>query len=360
VERAVSPHPLEDVTSKGWSETTSAIVTEFSAVGYYFGKELNERTGIPIGVIQSAWGGTPADAWTSLRGLSSDASLVPVFAEWSRMNDGHARAELRYKKAVADWEAAERKAKAEGIKPPGDFPWMPNEKGSWNPAGLFNAMIAPLTKAPIRGAIWYQGESNTSPERRDLYARLFQTMIRDWRRAWGHGDFPFLFTQLANWKSGPNTGWPAVREAQRDTLSLANTGMAVTIDIGNPDDIHPRNKQDVGKRLALWARAISYGEKLVYSGPLFRQATVEGGVMRVWFDHAASGLVAQGALEGFEIAGADGKWLPADARIDGSTVVVSSHVVEAPVAVRYAWSDNPRATLFNAEKLPASPFTSRP
>jgi sialate O-acetylesterase len=227
--------------------------------------------------------------------------------------------------------------------------------GQWTPAGLFNAMVAPLTKVAIRGVIWYQGEANTAPERAPIYGRLFQTMIRGWRTAWGQGNFPFLFVQLANYKAVPDSMWPEVREAQRNALSLANTAMAVTIDIGNPDDIHPRNKRDVGYRLFLAARALAYGENLEYSGPLLHQAAVEGNAVRLWFDHAASGLVLKPGAA-FEIAGEDGDFILADARIDGPSIILSNATIERPVHVRYAWKDNPSATLYNGEGLPASPF----
>jgi sialate O-acetylesterase len=183
-------------------------------------------------------------------------------------------------------------------------------------------------------------------------------MIRDWRRAWGVGDFPFYFVQLANFKAGANNRWPEVREAQRDTLALTNTGMAVTIDIGNPDDIHPRNKQDVGARLARWALASVYGQNIEYSGPLFRQATRDANGMRVWFDHAAGLNAHGGAPTGFEVAGSDRKFVPAEARIDGSSVLVSSAQIEHPAYVRYGWSDNPSCNLYNSAGLPASPFRS--
>jgi sialate O-acetylesterase len=230
--------------------------------------------------------------------------------------------------------------------------------GQWTPAGLFNAMVAPLIRMPIRGVIWYQGEANTAPERAPIYERLFPTMIRGWRKAWNQGAFPFLFVQLANYKGEPDGMWPEVREAQRNALALDGTAMAVSIDIGNPTDIHPKNKREVGRRLSLAARAVAYGEKVVYSGPLFRQATREGTSVRLWFDHTADGLRAKGALAGFEIAGADGAFQPAQARLDGSTVVVSHAGIPDPRRVRYAWSDNPRAALFNSEGLPASPFVS--
>ena len=205
--------------------------------------------------------------------------------------------------------------------------------------------------------IWYQGESNTDVERAPVYARLFPTMIEDWRSQWAQGDFPFLFVQIANFVSDDN--WPLVREAQRKTLSLANTGMAVTVDIGNATNIHPTDKQDVGHRLALWARTISYGEHVEDSGPLFRQAVPQGNAMHVWFNHAARGLVVKGGdLKGFEVAGEDGKFTSADAKIESDSVVVSSSSVAKPVYVRYGWASNPECNLFNGDGLPASPFSS--
>lgn len=354
----VADHPLEDVAAKTRVATTPETIGDFSAAAYFFGRELNKKYGVPIGLVESNWGGTPAEAWTSLTSLGADASLMPVFAEWGKMMQGQATSLLAREKQLKEWEQAVAKAKAEG-KPEPWRPWSNNQENSWQPAGLFNAMIAPLTRFPIRGAIWYQGESNAEPERAPLYAHLFQTMIQDWRRAWGQGDFPFLFVQIANFKTGPDAMWPEVRDAQRRTLSLANTGMAVTIDIGEATNIHPLNKQEVGRRLALGAEAISYGEKIESSGPLFRQATAEGGSMRVWFDHTAGGLKAKGdAVQGFEVAGADGKFVEAQARIDGATVVVSAPPVTAPKQVRYAWKDVPECNLFNGENLPASPFRS--
>ena len=217
-------------------------------------------------------------------------------------------------------------------------------------------MIAPLTPFAIRGVIWYQGEANSGPERAAHYARVFQTMIRDWRRAWGEGDFPFLFVQIANWEVVPEALWPDVRDAQRQALALTNTAMAVTIDIGDAVDIHPKNKHDVGVRLALAARALVYGEKLEWSGPLYRQVVPEEHALRVWFDHG-DGLNAKGAaLTGFEVAGVDGKYSPAEAKIEGSSVVVSNAAVLTPVSVRYGWAANPTCNLYNRAGLPASPF----
>jgi sialate O-acetylesterase len=224
---------------------------------------------------------------------------------------------------------------------------------------LWNGMIAPLTPFPIRGAIWYQGESNSKLDRAQLYKHVFSTMIEDWRHEWGVGDFPFLFVQISNFKSTPLEDWAELREQQLKTLALRNTAMAVTIDIGNPDNVHPTDKVDVGHRLALAARAIAYGEDVSYSGPSFRQATTEGNAIRAWFDHHAKGLAAKGGeLTGFEVEGVDGKFVAAKARIEGNTVVATSDAVPEPRYVRYGWANSPQCNLFNGEGLPASPFSS--
>jgi sialate O-acetylesterase len=293
------------------------------------------------------------ESWTRLRALGEDASLAQVFISRGRLTDREADAKLADKdreKQIAD-------AKAQG-KPIPQFPWHP-ELAMWAPGLLWNGMIAPLTPFPIRGVIWYQGESNSAVERvPTLYHSLFRTMIEDWRKEWGEGDFPFLYVQLANFKSGPSENWAAIRQGQFETLELRNTAMAVTIDIGNPDDVHPTDKLDVGLRLARGARALSYGEAIEYSGPLYRQATPEGNAISVWFDHA-QGMAAKGSeLTGFEVAGKDGQFAPAKASIEGSTVVVTSPSVAEPVAVRYGSANSPSCNLFNGEGLPASPFTS--
>jgi sialate O-acetylesterase len=227
-----------------------------------------------------------------------------------------------------------------------------------NPSVLYNAMIAPLVPFAIRGAIWYQGESNAG--RAYQYRTLFPIMIRNWRSAWGH-DFPFYFVQLANWhanKAEPDeSDWAELREAQTMTLREPQTGMAVTIDIGDENDIHPRNKLDVGRRLAAWALAGTYGEKVIPSGPLFDRFTVEGDRVRIRFKHGVGLKTSDGGpVKGFAIAGEDRRFVWADARIDGDAVVVSSPKVLKPVAVRYGWADNPIANLYNGAGLPASPF----
>jgi sialate O-acetylesterase len=350
-------YPLENVESKGWAACTPETVADSSAVAYFFARNLQQKLGVPIGLIESSWGGTPAESWTSLRGLSADASLMPVFSVRSKTLAEESTVVLRQEREEREYQQAAAQAKADG-KPIPWRQWHP-DFAAWAPGALYNGMIAPLTPFAIRGVIWYQGEANSGGDRAPLYARLFQALIRDWRNSWGEGDFPFLFVQIANWNTSPEGLWPDVRNAQRQALALKNTGMAVTIDIGDPDDIHPKNKQDVGLRLALTARAIAYGEKVEWSGPLYRQVTQEDHALRVWFDHAG-GLTAKGAegaaLTGFEVAAADGKHSAAEARIDGASVVVSSPAVPMPVSVRYGWAANPNCNLVNKEGLPASPF----
>jgi sialate O-acetylesterase len=354
--RVTSRYPLTDVATEGWKVASPQTAPKFSAVAWFFARAIRERHPVPIGVIDASWGGAPLSAFTPLTTLASDPSLQPAILHWSRMADRQATTLLEVEKEKRDLEPAAAQARARGEEPP--LPrWRPGLE-AWSPAGIYNAMVAPLTPHAIRGAIWYQGESDASPERAAVYARLFEETIRSWRRAWGVGDFPFLFVQLANWTAGPGNAWPEVREAQRQTLSVASTGMAVTVDVGNPTDIHPRDKKTVGTRLALAARALAYGETLPYSGPLFRQAIPDGAALRVYFDHA-EGLAARGGrVVGFEVAGTDGKYVPAEARIEGATVVVSSPDVKAPRAVRYGWADNPPVCLYDAAGLPASPFRS--
>jgi sialate O-acetylesterase len=354
VSHTSADYPMSDVAIKPWMLSTRERAAKFSAVAFLFAQEIHADQKVAIGVIEADWDGTPAEAWTSLPALAADAALMPEFAAFAKLADGES--EYRLERPIQEEQTA--KAKAEG-KPAPEFPWHP-EIRSWIPAADYNGMIAPLTPYPIRGAIWYQGESNTGPERAPTYNRLFETMIRDWRSQWKIGDFPFFYVQLANWKADAGMMWPTVRDAQRRTLELKNTGMAVTIDIGNPDNIHPTNKQDVGHRLALAARAIAYGETLEYSGPLYNLSFREGSSLRVTFTHG-TGLVAKGGeLHGFEIAGADRKFVSASATIDHDSVVVSNPTVAVPVYVRYGWDSNPACNLYNAAGLPASPFTSEP
>lgn len=285
----------------------------------------------------------------SMNGLAADAGLMPVFAEWARMADNTADM-----KAIVQAEKDEDEEAVKAGRPKPHHDWHPAPQ-SWAPAGLYNGMVAAAINFRIKGAIWYQGESNSGLARANMYEREFPAMIADWRLHWQEGNFPFLFVQLANFASGPLESYNTIREAQRRTLSVANTGMAVTIDIGDPKNVHPADKQDVGARLALAAEAIAYGKKLEYSGPMFRETSVEGSALRVWFDHTTGGL--KGAT-GFEVAGADHKFAPAAAQIDGDTVVLTADGVAQPKYARYGWANSPVVNLVNGEGLPASPFTS--
>jgi sialate O-acetylesterase len=509
VPRVAAAKPASDVNAR-WQPCSPATVRSFSAVGYFFGRELYQKLNVPIGLIDSSWGGTPAQSWTPLPRLAAEPALQeyaklaePVLdmflnrpdefknkiEEWEKANN---YVDAGIDQAAKGWEASELPAEgwqdatvpgnwerglrlnidgavwfrrtveiptdwagkdvivelgriedwdttwangqklgetganianargqsrrytipATQVKPGklvlavrvfnrsanGGFASSPDElklsakgtkpdslplAGTWTyrverslppknlpkplspldghcPGALYNGMIAPLQPYAIRGAIWYQGESNAGkPEQ---YQTLLPTLITSWRDAWGQGDFSFYIVQLANFmarKPEPgDSNWAALREAQLKTLAVPNTGLAVIIDIGDATDIHPRNKQDVGKRLALWALAKDYKQDAVFSGPLYDRMTVEGNKVRIAFKHVGGGLNIQGTegLKGFAIAGADGKFVWADAAIDGETVLVSSPAVAEPKAVRYGWADNPLCTLYNAAGLPASPF----
>lgn len=356
VKRVEADQPADDVVGE-WQVCSPQSVPRFSAVEYFFGRHLHQSLHVPMGLIESDWGGTPAQSWTSHAALEADPALKFILDDWDRALANYPAAKQRYDQRIEEWNQAVAKAKAEGTKPP-NRPPAPQGPGHPNtPAGLYNGMIAPLVPYGIRGVIWYQGESNASEAHAYRYRRLFADMIEDWRNRWGEGDFPFLFVQLANYKS--SQWWPVLRESQTETLRLRNTGMALAIDIGESHDIHPKNKQEVGKRLALAALHVAYGKAGEYSGPMFTEAVPEGGAMRVYFTHAA-GMQARdgGAVAGFTIAGADGKFVPAEARIDGETVVVSSAQVADPATVRYAWADDPVCNLMNQAGLPAVPFRS--
>jgi sialate O-acetylesterase len=511
VEKHTSATPLADVVGH-WVVTTPEEAARFSAVGYFFGCELHQRLNVPVGLIHSSWGGTPAEAWTSHEGMLSSPELKPILDRYESSLNALPQAKEAYARALAQWEEKNlyidtgNKGEALGYADPAtattdwskmDLPqqfetagllidgavWFrrvlelpeswagkelvlnlppiddhdvtyfngtkvgsigretPNSymvprkyvvpgslvrpgknviavrvfdsageggfsrggamslgpagsaesevislRGVWdykvelalepkhpdwgtrpeavgvgnqnNPSVLYNAMIAPLVPFAIRGVIWYQGESNAG--RAYQYRTLFPIMIRDWRKAWGNV-FPFYFVQLANWhanKAEPDeSDWAELREAQMMTLREPQTGMAVIIDVGDAVDLHPRNKLDVGRRLAQWALAETYGQKVIPSGPLFDRFTVEGDKVRIHFKYGAGLKTSDGGpVKGFAIASEDRHFVWADAHIDGDTVVVSNPKISKPVAVRYGWADNPMANLYNKAGLPASPF----
>jgi len=360
VQKKVSETPQEDCKGH-WVECSPETVGPFSAVGYFFGRELHKELDQPIGLIHTSWGGTPAEAWTSMAVLEENPNFEPIVTRYKDAVAKYPEATAKYKQDLEKWNEAAAKAKAEGKPAPGNRPNAPFGPGNPNaPAGLYNAMIAPLLPYTVGGAIWYQGESNAG--RAYQYRELFPTMIKCWWNDWEQGDFPFLFVQLANFmdvKDAPGeSAWAELREAQTMTLNIPNTGMAVIIDIGEAKDIHPKNKQDVGKRLALWALANTYGKKVVWSGPLYKSMEKKGDKIFLHFNHCGGGLLAKGGepLKGFAVAGEDHKFVWADAKIEGDTVIVSSSEIADPLAVRYAWADNPICNLCSKAGLPASPF----
>ncbi len=372
-----------------WQEANPPTAGNFSAVGYFFGRELRKALNVPVGLIYDNWGGTPAQAWTSKEALSAVPELKHYVDDEASYPDRYPKMLEDYNAALAKYNADKAKfdadvdaAKAAGTAVPTNAPRKPNmppptEKWPHGAAHLYNGMISPIVGYGIKGAIWYQGESNGNAGWE--YKTLFPTMITDWRKRWAEGDFPFLFVQLAPFTK-PNTaplpasagGWPELREAQRLTsLNLPNTGMAVITDVGDIADIHPQRKEPVGDRLALIARAQVYGDKTIeYMGPMFDSLKIDGANARVSFKHAAGlktievhdvsndGPIMATAdkLVGFEVAGDDMVYHTATATIDGSTVVVTSPDVPKPVAVRYGWAMYPICNLSNAAGIPASPF----
>jgi sialate O-acetylesterase len=380
IDRATSPVPLKDVRStKGWEVCQPDRVGEFTAVGYFFGRELYQQLDVPIGLVNSSWGGTVIQPWTAPEGFHGVPELASVSEKIKTVDPSTEQgreAHLRTIQEVEKWLAAAKTSVAAGAYPD-ELPTLPAiGTGGRVPTFLYNAMIHPLTPMPIQGAVWYQGESNDKDGM--IYFHKMKALIQGWREVWSQGGaFPFYFVQLANFKNSPDKpeggdGWAVLREAQRRALELDHTGMAVAIDIGEAKDIHPKNKQDVGKRLARWALADTYGKDIVPSGPLFEKISIQGDKVRVHFKYVGSGLmvgrkggleptgeVPGGTLKEFAIAGDDKVWHWADALIEGDTVVVSSKDVSKPVAVRYAYRMNPsEANLYNKEGLPASPFRS--
>ena len=350
VEHAASAFPLHDADG-AWTTCTPETAAKFSAVGYFFAREIAAREHVTVGVIDSTWGGTPADSWVSTEGLAADPALLPAFAARARFAAGLADRDATA--AANDRDDAE--AKAKGLPAP-KHDWLPDER-SWTPAALYNAMVAPFTPYGLKGVIWYQGETNSDPRRAPDYEALFKGLIVDWRHQFAQGDTPFLFAQISSFDS-PGETWAIVRDAQRRALGLASTAMAVTTDVGDPANVHPSDKQTVGARLALGARAVAYGERVAYASPLYRQTSSEPGALRVWFDNG-EGLTTHGAaLTGFEVAGSDRHYAPAEARIEGDSVRVASTAVTRPVFVRYNWAGVTTGAFYNAAGLPASTFTS--
>lgn len=349
--------PVADVKAE-WKVCGPDTVKDFSGVAYYFGRALQRTRNVPVGLIHTSWGGSPAEVWMSKTALTVDPDYRREIWE------AYPAQERQYQEALARWEKAKAEAQRAGQPFTQPRPWAP-----WRPAELYNGMIAPLIPYAIRGAIWYQGESNAG--RAWQYRRLFPDLILNWRRDWAQGDFPFLAVQLAPWDKNrkrsleeitaapEESDWAELREAQvHATKILPNVGLVVITDAGEKDDIHPPRKAIVGERLALAARVIAYGERFAGLSPMYRRATFSGGRAIIEFDHVGKGLVARdGELKGFAIAGPDRKFVWAEARIAGpDKVVVRSPLVAEPIAVRFGWADYPVVNLFSEAGLPASPF----
>ncbi len=351
--------PSPDVNAE-WRPTSPDSVRHFSAVAYFFGRHVHKEIGVPIGLINTSWGGTRIEAWTAPEGFDAVPALTNIADEIKDINRNYRNRLPERMKVMEEWLAETREA----LENDGIIYEMPMFHHPLNPQGrptaIYNNMIYPLVPYAIRGALWYQGESNMKEGM--AYFEKMKALIKGWREIWNQGDFPFYFVQLCPWggydRNDP-THLPRIWEAQTASLELPNTGMVVTTDIGNVRDIHPRNKQDVGLRLALWALAETYGkDDIVYSGPLFKGGDIEGDKIRIRFDHVGSGLVARDdePLSWFQIAGEDKQFVDAVAVVDGDTVVVSSDEVETPVAVRFGWNQIAEPNLMNKEGLPASPF----
>ena len=365
VERNAAEDPQDDCRGE-WVVSSPATAGRFSATAFYFGRRLHKELGVPVGLINSSWGGTAVEAWTSLEAQLAVDELQPIWKPWEEKIAEYdpAAAQRRYEKAAASWQARAAKAKAAGKNTPRRPAKPLHPRLDQNrPANLFNGMISPLVPYGVRGAIWYQGERNSNGPTAVLYGLQLQTLIADWRSRFDQGEFPFLFVQLPNYTApqkepSETGGWVIVREGMLNTLKTPNTGMAVTVDIGDEKNIHPKNKQDVGKRLAAWALATTYGMGGVAGGPIYSSFQKRDAGIVVSFDNLGDGLAitGDGPLEGFAVAGDDRKFVWADARIEGDKVIVSSSQVGRPVAVRYAWAANPACNLANSAGLPASPF----
>jgi sialate O-acetylesterase len=353
-----------------WKICNPENAPAFSAVGYFFARDLQREIKIPVGILTESFGGSTAEAWIRRETIAADQQLKPMLdhfdaaVEQFRTNPPAVVAPPRSEDVSATNEVGASRSRTGGAtnattgRRRGSGAPRDPVQDQHNPTVLFNGMIAPVMPYAIRGAIWYQGESIAGGDAGvALYPRVQATLVRDWRKLWGEGDFPFYIVQLAGQDAGSNR--PEVREAQATILQLPNTGMAVATDIGERKNVHPKNKQDVGDRLARIALAKTYGRDIEFSGPVYESMSIEDQAIRVKFSHA-QGLVARdGALKWFTIAGADGKFVPAEAKIHGETVLVSSPEVAKPVAVRYAWVNFPDGGhLYNAAGLPAVQFRS--
>ena len=347
-----------------WVHCSPETVNDFSAVGYFFGRQLYQTLNVPIGLIDNAWGGSAAEAWVNRDVLTKDGKYEALLTRWegTEKSYNHEVEMNKYKDRVKEWEEKVKAAKAAGKNPPGR-PRAPRNPltGNHRPGNLYGGCLHPIIGYGIKGAIWYQGESNAG--RAYQYRTLFPLMIQNWRDEWKQGDFPFYWVSLADFRrEAPAPGdssWAELREAQTMTHALPNTGEAIITDLGEADDIHPRNKQDVAKRLARLALKNEYGYDIVARSPMYQSHEVNGNKVILTFDTFGSNLDTFDVREpiGFTIAGEDRVFVPATARIvAGNNIEVWSDNVQNPVSVRYAWADNPVCNVQNTAGLPMTPF----
>ncbi|RKU26539.1 9-O-acetylesterase [Candidatus Poribacteria bacterium] len=358
---------LQHNVTADWKETNPETIPNFSAVAYYFGRKLHKELNVPIGLINTSWGGTRIEPWTPPAGFAAVPALKTISEEVERVQSNY-RQNLPSKiKEIEEWVDKTKIA----LETDATLSQLPTINHPFNnhtrPTSIYNNMIHPLVPYAIRGAIWYQGESNVREGM--LYHKKMKALIHGWREVWQQGEFPFYFVQLAPFNYNRNAArrgikpnpfvLPKLWESQTASLSIPNTGMVVTTDISNINDIHPRNKQDVGFRLALWALAMTYDkESLVYSGPLYKDFEVKADTIHIRFEHVGGGLMSSDGkpLTWFEIAGEDKQYHDAEATIEGNTIIVSSQSVTNPIAVRFGWNQVAEPNLVNKEGLPASPF----
>jgi sialate O-acetylesterase len=343
-------HPAAPTVSGSWAVASPETAGHFSAIGYFFARDVIREVGVPIGLLNSTWGGTPVESWLPQASLHQYPVRRLAFEHLAKTVVDIARKYGQHERELAGWAA-----RSDGTPKPNE-PWTPGPEIA--PGVLFNGMVAPHVPAALCGVLWYQGEANgDAPE---SYEALFTELIRSWRTTFEQPNLPFYWVQLANWNRAhaQATHWARLRDAQTAALALPHTGQAIAIDIGDPDDIHPRNKQEAARRLAAIALAQVYERDVPYRGPTFAGLSRNGSALRVKFEHAQGLRGDDGIVLGFEVAGTDQVFQPAEAVIEGITVRVSAAAVPEPVAVRYAWSNCPVATLRNGAGLPAVPFRS--
>ena len=361
----VGTQEAQDNFEGKWELVSPTTITQFSAVGYFFGRQIHQTLDVPVGLIDNAWGGSACEAWIPYDVLKANGH-TELLAHWDKLAAEYDEEAIRakYEKAVATYKQRAQAAREAG-KPIPAYPRQPRSPlaGQHRPANLYQGVLNPIIGYPIQGAIWYQGEANAT--RAQQYQELFPLMIDTWRKAWGQGDFSFYWVSLANFKDQVtepgDADWAELREAQTLTLNkLPNTGEAIITDLGEAHDIHPRNKQDVAKRLARWALAKNYGyEQLIHRSPIYKSHEIQNNKIIITFDHVGNGLDTHDVRQvlGFTIAGEDKQFHHAQATIQGrDKVIVWNTDVPSPVAVRYAWANNPICNLQNKSHLPATPF----